>query len=296
MRDIGQAEWIGTTARDFLARRDCVGRVLAVVTGAVYVTPALACGASVARSEATKQSPTSDLGIASQKTLAMTEGEVLWLSQNHLPMHPRAIRGDFDFDLLQTGMTFKSDGACLRFANDATLRFADARVWQPKIIDPGCVAPREVVIARVREFQDPRSSRKPLGSLRELVGLGEGLTPSGDDFIGGMLFAQWHFHQAYPGSVEWNQIAIDDLIDYARARTNGISHAILRDHAHGQSIEPMHDLIVALLQGEPINEIMSHIERLLAIGNTSGQEMLAGLSSMMIDTPRCPIVIAESLL
>lgn len=280
MREIGNVDCIGTTARKLLARRNCVGRVLAVVTGAVYLSV-------IARSrEAAKQSPSLDVGIASQRTLATPQ--VLWLAQKHLPMHPRALCGEFDSSTLQTGMRFESDGMCLRFGTGdhpstalrtgygSPLRFADACVWQPRMIDPGRVAPRAVVLARAREIAD-LEGRRPSRSLRDLIGLGEGLTPAGDDFIGGLLFARWHLQQAYPGSLTWDQRAVDDLIDYARPRTNVISHALLRDHARGQSSEPMHDLIAALLQGESNAALMPHLQSVRAIGSTSGRALLAGV-------------------
>lgn len=260
MREIGRAEWIGETARELLARRDCIGRVLAVVKGAVYL-----------QANPHPSPPPSSSG----------EGEILWLAQNNLPMHPRAIRGDFDFGALDVGMTFQSEGARLRFDNQSTLQFSNARVWQPQTIDPGCVVPREVLIVRIKDRIG--ACAKPVRSdLHSLIGLGQGLTPSGDDFVGGLLFAQWYLYKAYPETMTWNQRAVDDLIEYARTRTNVISHAILRDHASGKGAEPLHNLVTALLQGKAPDELAAHIRALLAIGSTSGWDMLAGVMTSML--------------
>lgn len=281
MREIGRANLIGTTARELMARRDCVGRVLAVVKGAVYVI-ARSTFASLSANSAVKQSPKSNTEIASshKTVLAMTDDEILWLAQNHVPMHPRAIRGDFDFGALDVGMTFQSEGACLRFDNQSTLQFLDACAWQPQTIDPGCVVPREVLIARIKDLI---GFLKPVRSdLHSLIGLGQGLTPSGDDFIGGLLFAQWYLYKAYPETITWDQRAVDDLIEYARTRTNVISHAILRDHASGKGAEPLHNLVTALLQGKAPDELAAHIRALLAIGSTSGWDMLVGVMTSML--------------
>ena len=62
---------------------------------------------------------------------------------------------------------------------------------------------------------------------RELVGLGPGLTPSGDDFLGGLLFAAHSLKTAYPEDFCWGQEVITDLMDWARMQTHSISHAVL---------------------------------------------------------------------
>jgi hypothetical protein len=216
------------------------------------------------------------------------EGEIVWLAQNHLPMHPRALRGDFDLSALRVGMTFQSDGACLHFdMGDHTgspLRFVGARVWQPAAIDPARVAPREMVIARARAV-DVTDLPRPVRSLddaRALIGLGDGLTPSGDDFVGGWLFAAWHLGAAYSDAFRWEQSAVDELLDYARTRTNVISYALLRDHARGQGVESLYDLVAALLQGASLCEIETYARRLCAIGATTGKNLLAGAATGML--------------
>ncbi|MCI0475998.1 MAG: DUF2877 domain-containing protein [Anaerolineales bacterium] len=237
---------IGATARVLLTRPGFAGGVIAIVTGAVY--------------------------------LLAQDCQVLWLAQNDLPMHARALRGDFDFGALRVGMVFQSDGASLQFDKQWTLEFGGARVWQPAAIDPTRVAPRETIIARAREL-DLTGFQKPVRSLadaRDLIGLGKGLTPSGDDFVGGWLFAAHHLRAAYRDAFLWKQRAVDDLLEYARARTNVISYALLRDHARGQSVDPLHDWIAALLCGASSREIETHAQRVRAIGSTTGEALLAG--------------------
>ena len=55
---------------------------------------------------------------------------------------------------------------------------------------------------------------RAISEAHDLIGLGPGLTPSGDDFVGGLLFAAWHLGRAYP-SLErmWDAGAVGRLIE-----------------------------------------------------------------------------------
>jgi hypothetical protein len=83
---------------------------------------------------------------------------------------------------------------------------------------------------------------------RELVGLGPGLTPSGDDFLGGLLFAAHSLKTAYPGDFCWEQEVLTDLMGWARMQTHSISHTVLCDLALGHGPEPLHDVSNLCLQ------------------------------------------------
>lgn len=117
---------------------------------------------------------------------------------------------------------------------------------------------------------------------RELVGLGPGLTPSGDDFLGGLLFAAHWLKTAYPGEFFWEEQPIDDLIEWARNRTHPISLAILEDLALGHGPEPLHDLMVSLLKGGDPCRAMTSIRRLCRVGDATGSYLLAGLLTGMV--------------
>ena len=243
--------FIGATAHELLTRPDFSVRVIAVVLNAVYLV----------------------LPPLSSTEEGWGGGEIVWLAQSHLPMHPRAILGAFDFAGLRVGAQYT-----------APLHITNVPVWSPPKFSRQRIAPREIVMERAREIQDLKGFRasESFESLRDLIGLGEGLTPAGDDFVGGDLFARYWLHQAYVTT--WDQNAVNVLIEYARTRTNEISLAILRDHAHGHSVAPMHDLFIALVENKTSNEIQHHVRRLIVIGNTSGKEMLAGLLSGILTT------------
>ena len=117
---------------------------------------------------------------------------------------------------------------------------------------------------------------------RELVGLGPGLTPSGDDFLGGLLFAAHFLKTAYPESFCWEQEAVTDLVEWAQTQTNPLSHAILSDLALGHGPEPLHDVVNSLLTGQDLECVREAVTRLLGIGHTSGWDMLAGMLTGML--------------
>ena len=119
---------------------------------------------------------------------------------------------------------------------------------------------------------------RAISEAHDLIGLGPGLTPSGDDFTGGLLFAAWHLGRAYPSlELMCDAGAVGRLIGTSASRTNRISHAFLTDFAEGQGPGSLHDLMDSLLTGQGPSETMTHIRQVAGIGHTSGRDMLAGL-------------------
>ena len=117
---------------------------------------------------------------------------------------------------------------------------------------------------------------------REMVGLGPGLTPSGDDFLGGLLFSIFSLESAYPGIFPWNQEAVMDFIGRAKSRTHPISHAFLGDFASGHAPAPWHELMNALIQECSFEQALSAAGPCLRFGHSSGWDVLAGLLTGML--------------
>jgi len=120
------------------------------------------------------------------------------------------------------------------------------------------------------------------GKGKEMIGLGPGLTPSGDDFLGGLFFAARSLYQAHPEDFRWDEEAVLELLGWAKTRTHPISHAIFSDLALGHGPEPLHDLIDRLLGGSDLDPVMDAALRLTAIGHSSGWDMLAGAVTGML--------------
>jgi hypothetical protein len=117
---------------------------------------------------------------------------------------------------------------------------------------------------------------------RKLIGLGPGLTPSGDDFLGGLFFALNFLKTIFPEKFFWNDGPILELIDWSSSRTNPISHAIFSDLCVGHGPEPLYDLLNFLLSGGDQDKILPNMDRLCEIGHTSGRDVLAGLLTGML--------------
>ena len=115
-----------------------------------------------------------------------------------------------------------------------------------------------------------------------LIGLGPGLTPSGDDFVGGLLFAAYHLKEAFPGELAWDAETIGGLIARSCSMTNAISQALLSDFALGQGYEAIHDLMDGILTGDADFGAETHVIRVTSIGNSSGWDMLTGLLTGML--------------
>jgi len=116
-----------------------------------------------------------------------------------------------------------------------------------------------------------RNSLKVVTS--SLAGLGPGLTPSGDDFIAGVLLALALVREQRPDA-ELGEIAAL-LVETAAPRTHEISAAYLRAAHAGEAGEPWHPLLAAISIGDP-QPLRDAVDRVLEIGETSGADMLAG--------------------
>ena len=117
---------------------------------------------------------------------------------------------------------------------------------------------------------------------KEMIGLGPGLTPSGDDFLGGLFFAARALHRAYPEDFSWEEDEVFELQGWAKTRTLPISHAIFSDLLLGHGPEPLHDLVGGLLQGRNLDPVLEAALRLTAIGHSSGWDMLSGAVTGML--------------
>jgi Protein of unknown function (DUF2877) len=107
-----------------------------------------------------------------------------------------------------------------------------------------------------------------------VLGLGPGLTPSGDDFLGALLFTLRH--APVPAWKAQLPAVRQRLLQAARTATNPISAALLADLMAGCSYRALHELLTALHQGAPA-PVFSAAHALLAVGASSGADMLAGV-------------------
>lgn len=112
-------------------------------------------------------------------------------------------------------------------------------------------------------------SRMVSDAVSGLLGLGTGLTPSGDDVLCGMLYVLVRSGIAESAGVQAMKNAVLAL---AEERTNAISAAYLTAIARGGNYERM-GAVLAYLSGQGEDQI----QKLLEVGSNSGSEMLLGM-------------------
>jgi hypothetical protein len=106
--------------------------------------------------------------------------------------------------------------------------------------------------------------------LVELLGLGPGLTPSGDDFLGGAMVALHAIGQDGLRDAVWAALEPRALL-----LTNAISRAHLAAAAEGSGAAALHSLLDDVLAGR-VGQMPARIAALAAAGHTSGWDALAG--------------------
>ena len=142
-------------------------------------------------------------------------------------------------------------------------------------------APQDAVLLRAKPlvldaadaFRKGHGERAAL-CVDALVGFGAGLTPSGDDFLGGLLFGANALRTAYP-----NSRFLDAAVpaETYRTRTHPISWTLLDDHTKGHAIAPLHVIVNGILAGEAIEGIRPAVLQLVRVGHSTGWDTLAGL-------------------
>lgn len=119
------------------------------------------------------------------------------------------------------------------------------------------------------------SSATPRGAVDRLIGLGPGLTPSGDDFLGGAMIAL-----AMSGHRERAAALAVPALAAAAGGTNRISAAHLRAAARGLGADALHRSIDALAIADD-DALARALAGLDAIGHSSGWDALAGAVSAL---------------
>lgn len=102
-----------------------------------------------------------------------------------------------------------------------------------------------------------------------LIGLGPGLTPSGDDYLGGVLIALHQLERKPQAQGLWR------WLEPRLARTSAISAAHLAAAAAGEGHEALHRCLDALCTEAP--DWAGALDQLGKVGHVSGWDSLAGV-------------------
>jgi hypothetical protein len=114
-----------------------------------------------------------------------------------------------------------------------------------------------------------------VGAATALLGLGNGLTPSGDDFVGGAFFARAFAADVAGVAIHRSRETIARVLTAAATLTNPISIALLDDMLHGRGHAPLHELANALAMGM-LDDAVNAATRLVHLGHSSGWDILTG--------------------
>jgi hypothetical protein len=120
-----------------------------------------------------------------------------------------------------------------------------------------------------------------LRGVKHLVGLGIGLTPSGDDFLIGFLGAAYFFAHAD----DFRKAVFEGMRPLVH-RTNLPSFFMLKAALKGSYPGPLSDFLHAIETGSAAR-VRSAAKRLTGLGATSGQDMLAGVLSWLHVSSTC---------
>jgi hypothetical protein len=145
------------------------------------------------------------------------------------------------FDPLHTG----TDNS---FHNRAAFAIGVIRAWLS-----GTVSERKVAV----------------DGVQALIGLGPGLTPSGDDFLVGMMVALGEVHEH-----ELLKVLSAMVLEFARVRTSSISAAHLKAAVEGLGTQALHRTIQSIACGG--GNLANSLSALTEIGHSSGWDALAG--------------------
>ena len=173
---------------------------------------------------------------------------------------------------------------------DLVISFARAQMWNPKPNWEGLRNKKNQVFEQLAPLQVEHDNDAILqfsnllalsvikvdipsvkNTATKLAGLGIGLTPAGDDFLMGAVYAAWIIH---PHEVAKN--ITEEIANVAAPLTTTLSGAWLKSAAKGEAGELWHDFFVALIEDKNLYLPMSKI---LSVGETSGSDALTGFLS-----------------
>lgn len=114
----------------------------------------------------------------------------------------------------------------------------------------------------------------PVPALDELIGLGGGLTPSGDDFLCGIMAALHYF-----GCAALAARVAEAVLPRAARNTNLISAAYLRCASAGDASSVLFDALACLVAADDAR-LEQRLDAVDRVGHTSGWDCLAGAVSV----------------
>jgi hypothetical protein len=113
-------------------------------------------------------------------------------------------------------------------------------------------------------------------AIHALIGLGAGLTPSGDDLLVGYMAGLWCTGQDKNEGMQFIG-GLGETIIGLLSRTNDISRTYLYHAAQGQVSSRLANLAEGICRGENVERLSEIAETAMSVGHTSGMDAVTGL-------------------
>lgn len=128
-------------------------------------------------------------------------------------------------------------------------------------------------LKRIKESVYDIYNNNLIYGIKKVKGVGFGLTPSGDDFISGLIIALYVFDNLYCNNTKYEKLR--KLIYQITKSENLLSNSFLSLSKDGFMPERIKKFIISILY-ESEKEIFNQIKNLLLIGETSGSDLGVG--------------------
>jgi hypothetical protein len=112
--------------------------------------------------------------------------------------------------------------------------------------------------------------------VEALIGLGSGLTPSGDDLLAGYLAGLWCTVGKKSDRMQFITM-LGKMIIALSSRTNDISRTYLFHAVHGQVSSRIVALAEAISRAKEQDRLLETSEQAMQTGSTSGMDTVTGL-------------------
>lgn len=215
--------------------------------------------------------------------------------------------------IMSVGQTVIIDGYCVAGSAGEIVTWKDAHRWTPEPplgIRAGLgrrMTLAEEIVGALGRFEARPLISGPVRALREgcldldpprirhalaeLVGLGPGLTPAGDDYLGGYLAALLHISSDNPRAVTARAL-VADAMSTAPRHTQPLSDFLLGEYRTGMIPEFLSACLRTLLHPSTTPQLSRSVRRVLSHGATSGTEMMLGLLDGSKDFCPGPLLMA----
>jgi hypothetical protein len=110
-------------------------------------------------------------------------------------------------------------------------------------------------------------------ATESMIGLGPGVTPSGDDILIGFLAGLWSLSGLHLERRSFIQVFGEELLKIAH-RTNEISRTYLYHATRGQFSSTLTTLVECIGSGEKVEQA---VQEAMRVGHSSGMDSVTGL-------------------